>query len=196
VGADHGRVCPVEIAGGLDNFWRKWLQDPFKMLKSHVREGMTALDLGCGPGFFTIPMAQLVGKTGHVIAADLQDGMLEKVRRKITGTDFEKRITLHRCDVNRIGVSGPVDFVLLFYMVHEVPDKAGFFNEIESILDPNGYALIVEPPIHVSPSAFERTLAAARAAGLTDLRGPRVFLSKSAILLKGKQSAASGKPRC
>jgi ubiquinone/menaquinone biosynthesis C-methylase UbiE len=158
---------------------------------------MTVLDVGCGPGFFTIPMAQLVGKTGRVIAADLQNGMLEKVRKKVTGTEFEGRITLHRCDVERIGVSVPVDFVLLFYMVHEVPDKAGFFNEIAHILQPAGQALVVEPPLHVSHSAFERTLVSARAAGLTVLRGPKVFLSKTALLLKAQQDAAAtaGEPR-
>lgn len=92
--AEYKRVCPVERAGGLDNIWRRWLQDPCRILASHVREGMTVLDVGCGPGFFTIPMAQLVGGTGRVIAADLQDGMLEKVRRKVTGTEFMCRTRL------------------------------------------------------------------------------------------------------
>ncbi len=182
---DHERVCPVERAGSLDNIWRKWLQDPYKILTSHVREGMTVLDVGCGPGFFTIPMARLVGETGRVIAADLQDGMLEAVRKKISGTELEGRLTLHRCGVDRIGVPGPVDFVLLFYMVHEVPDKAGLFGEIAQMLRPAGRALIVEPPLHVSRAAFDRTLVSARAAGLTALRGPKVFLSKTALLVKG-----------
>ena len=191
MGAEHERVCPVERAGGLDNTWRRWLQDPYKILMPYIREGMTVLDVGCGPGFFTIQMAKLVGKTGRVIAADLQDGMLEKVRRKVTGTEFEGRVTLHRCDVDRIGISGPVDFVLLFYMVHEVPDKAGLFSEIAHMLQPTGQALIVEPPLHVLHSSFEHTLVTARAAGLTALRGPKVFLSKTALLLKGQEAAAA-----
>ena len=44
---------------------------------------MTALDVGCGPGFFTLDMARLVGESGQVIAADLQEGMLQIVRDKI-----------------------------------------------------------------------------------------------------------------
>ncbi|MBW2739492.1 MAG: class I SAM-dependent methyltransferase, partial [Deltaproteobacteria bacterium] len=113
-------VCPVEIAGHLDSGIRRWLQNPEKILRPYIEEGMTVLDMGCGPGFFSIDMAQMVGKSGRVIAADLQEGMLQKVRDKIKGTEFEKRITLHQCEKNKIGVSEYVDFVLLFYMVHEI----------------------------------------------------------------------------
>jgi ubiquinone/menaquinone biosynthesis C-methylase UbiE len=181
-----GQVCPVEMAGGLDNLWRRWLQNPFRILAPFVREGMTALDVGCGPGFFTIPMAQLVGSTGRVIAADVQDGMLRLLKEKIEGTEVETRITLHKCDADGIGVSDPVDFVLLFYMAHEIPNQEPFFREIAGILRPTGQALLVEPPFHVSASAFARTLACARAAGLTDSRGPKMFLSKTALLSKGR----------
>jgi len=47
----HNRVCPVERAGVLDHRIRRWLQDPQKILRPYVEEGMTVLDIGCGPGF-------------------------------------------------------------------------------------------------------------------------------------------------
>ena len=47
------RVCPVERAGGLYNKIRRWLQNPQKILRPYIEEGMTVLDLGCGPGFFS-----------------------------------------------------------------------------------------------------------------------------------------------
>lgn len=56
---DRDRVCPVEIAGSPDNDLRRLLQNPLKILSPYVKEGMTAVDVGCGPGFFTIPMAHL-----------------------------------------------------------------------------------------------------------------------------------------
>lgn len=181
----NNRVCPVERAGGLDNRIRRWFQNPQKILRPYIEEGMTVLDLGCGPGFFTIDMAHMVGKSGRVIASDLQEGMLQKVRDKIKGTELEKRITLHKCEEKKIGVSGHVDFVLLFYMVHEVPNKEELFSEIGTILQLNGQVLIVEPPFHVSKSAFEKTITIARDVGFTDADGPNMLFQKTVILKKG-----------
>lgn len=143
------------------------------------------MDLGCGPGFFSIDMAQIVGRSGRVIASDLQEGMLKKLSEKINGTELEDRITLHKCEENKIGVSENVDFVLAFYMVHEVPNQEEFFIEIETILKPNGRVLIVEPPFHVSKTAFEEAVRKARDAGFTDVERPKVFLSKAVIFKKG-----------
>ena len=57
-------TCPVEMAGSLDFRLRRQFQNPQKILAPYIREGMTALDMGCGPGFFSIDMAQMVGKSG------------------------------------------------------------------------------------------------------------------------------------
>jgi ubiquinone/menaquinone biosynthesis C-methylase UbiE len=145
---------------------------------------MTVLDVGCGPGLFAIEMAQMVGKSGRVIAVDLQEGMLEKLRNKIQGTELAERITLHRCKEDRIGVSDNVDFALAFYMVHEVPNQQEFFEEVRSILKPGGLLLIGEPPFHVSKGAFEKTVSKARNVGFRPVGRPRIFLSKAVLLRK------------
>jgi ubiquinone/menaquinone biosynthesis C-methylase UbiE len=143
---------------------------------------MRVLDLGCGPGFFTIDIAEMVGKSGRVIAADLQEGMLHKLRNKIQGTELEERITLHKSDGSKINLSEKVDFVLCFYVVHELPNQKEFFQELKSILKPEGQALIVEPPFRVSKRAFEETIRRARDAGFALAEGPKIFLSKTVIL--------------
>jgi ubiquinone/menaquinone biosynthesis C-methylase UbiE len=181
------RVCPVERAGGLDSRIRRWIQNPQKILGAYIEEGMTVLDVGCGPGFFSIEMAKMVGETGRVIAADLQDGMLEKLRDKIKGTELEGRIGLHKCEEDKTGVCENVDFILLFYVAHEVPNIEEFFNEMLTILKPNGQILIVEPPFRVSKTEFEDTIRVARDAGLTEVERPKVFFSKTAILKKSQQ---------
>jgi ubiquinone/menaquinone biosynthesis C-methylase UbiE len=145
---------------------------------------MTVLDVGCGPGFFVIDMAEMVGETGRVIACDLQEGMLDIVREKITGTALEQRIRLHKCAEDKIGWTGEVDFILLFYMVHEVPNMDDLFAEIARILKPGGLVLIVEPPFHVSKADFAAMIGRAQQAGFTDAKGPKVLLSKSVILKK------------
>jgi ubiquinone/menaquinone biosynthesis C-methylase UbiE len=129
-------------------------------------------------------MAQMVGKSGRVIASDLQEGMLRKVRDKISGTELEERITLHKCEENRIGVSEKVDFVLAFYVIHEVPNQVELFKEIGSILNQNGKVLVAEPPFHVSKLAFEETVKKAAVAGFTPVERPKVILSKAVIMEK------------
>lgn len=156
------------------------------MLKPYIEAGMTILDLGCGPGFFSIDMAQMTGSSGRVIAADLQEGMLQKVRDKIKGTELEERVTLHKCEDDKIGVSEEVDFVLLFYMVHEVPNIEALFSEIAVILKPSGQVLVVEPPFHVSKKAFDETLNKAHNAGLTVVKRPKMFPNKAVVLKKGR----------
>ena len=184
----RNRVCPVGRAGILDNRIRRWLQNPRKILQPYIEEGMTVLDVGCGPGFFSIDIAQMVGKAGRVIASDLQEGMLQKLRDKIEGTELERRIALHKCEENKIGVSENVDFALSFYVVHGVPNQKEFFMEIGSILKPNGKVLIVEPPFRVSKTGFEETIRKARDAGLMVVERPKVFFSRTAILKMANQA--------
>jgi ubiquinone/menaquinone biosynthesis C-methylase UbiE len=179
------RVCPVERAGSLDNKIRRWVQNPQKILGPYIEEGMTVLDIGCGPGFFSVAMAHLVGRSGRVIAVDLQEGMLQKLRDKIQGTELEERIILRKTEENGTGLSEKVDFILAFYVVHELPDQMHFLEEMLSLLKPKGQLLIVEPPVHVSKKAFEETMRKAGGVGFTREDGPNVFLSKAAILKKG-----------
>ena len=176
-----GLVCPVSFAGALDGRIRRWLQSPHRLLEPYVREGMTALDFGCGPGFFTLELARLVGSSGRVIAGDLQPGMLERTRAKAQGTALEPRITLHQCQANAIGLSTPVDFALAFYVLHELPEPAVFLTEMRGLLAARGRLFIVEPPFHVSRAAFEATLRVAHQAGLRLVARPRIRFNKAAL---------------
>lgn len=178
-------VCPVSLAGHLDSRIRRWFQDPRRLLEPYVREGMTAVDLGCGPGFFTLDLAQLVGPSGRVIAVDLQPGMLERVRLKTQGTELASRLTLHPCQPNRIGLSEPFDFVLAFYVLHELPDAAASLGELRPLFRRGGQLLVVEPPLHVSRAAFEKTLRVATGVGYRVVSRPRFRFNKAALLEAG-----------
>ncbi len=184
---ERTRVCPVELADSLDSRLRRLIQNPYKILEPFVSEGMKVLDAGCGPGYFSIEAARLAGSTGKVIAADLQEGMLEKLRAKIKGTGLESRITIVKCDKNKINVTEKVDFILTFYVVHEVPDKISFFKQLYDVLSDEGKYLLVEPKLfHVSKKDFELTLKTARENGFEPHEGPKLLASWSAVLKKKK----------
>jgi len=180
------RVCPVEHAGVLSFALRKWLHNPKRILRPHVRAGMAVLDLGCGPGFFTLEMARLIGKTGKVVAADLQAGMLEKARKKIAAAAADDRradaVTFHLCRADAIGLADKFDFILIFYMLHEVPDQAIFLAEICSLLKPGGKALLAEPTFHVGRDDFQKSIAIMKQVGLEVETGPRILFSRTVIL--------------
>jgi len=179
---DKNRVCPVELAGSLDSKFRRWLQNPYKILAPYVKEGMKVIDIGCGPGFFSIEMAKIVGQKGKVIAADLQEGMLWKIQDKINGTELEKIIQLHKTDKDRINVNEKVDFALAFYMVHEVPNKESLFIEIKNLLVEKGKLLVVEPHFHVSKKAFESTMNFAKSIGFGVIQGFKLSIGRYAVL--------------
>lgn len=180
---NKSKVCSVEKSGLLDHKIRRIIQNPQKILKPYIKEGMTVLDIGCGVGFFTIEIAKMTGSSGKVFAADLQEGMLQILRNKIKGTPLEKIVVLHKCGENKIGLNDTVDFVLAFYFVHEVPDKNVLFKEIYSILKPGGKMFIVEPPFHVSKSEYNNMLNIIENAGFKIISMPKLFLNR-AILIK------------
>ena len=178
----HLYVCPAKFAGSLDNPVRNLVHKPLRILEAYVSKGMTVLDLGCGPGFFTIEMAKLVGEAGKVIAADLQQDMLDKVAAKINGTDLKQRIELHKCQVDTIGISQKVDFVLAFWMIHEVPDQHGLFEELKSVMNPGCRIMIIEPKIHVTEKSFRNMIGLSDLAGLEIIERPKIWLSRSVLL--------------
>lgn len=177
------RVCPVELSNSLDSKIRSWLQNPKKILNPFISKGMKVLDVGCGPGFFSIELAKMVGETGKVFSVDLQEGMLQKLRNKIKGTPLEEIITTIKCETDEIIVEEKVDFILAFYMVHEVPNKKLLFETLKNILNDDGEILIVEPKFfHVSKKEFNLTIEKAEQIGLRSTQGPKLPFSFSAIL--------------
>ena len=174
-------VCPVELAGSLDNPLRRLFQNPRKILHPYIRPGMTVLDLGCGPGFFSIEIARLLAGKGKLIAADLQQGMLDRVRKKIRGTELDLIIETHRCEADRIGVTEKVDFALAFYVVHEIPDHDALFRELKTILKPEGRLLVIEPKFHVTGKAFDAMEARLAGAGFSVIDRPGLAMSRALL---------------
>jgi ubiquinone/menaquinone biosynthesis C-methylase UbiE len=185
---NHG-LCPWWLGYFLASPLRKWLQNPKEILAPYVREGMTALDIGPGMGYFTLPLAEMVGDGGRVIAVDLQEKMLGSLRRRAGRTGLTGRIETRLCSrasLNIDDLTERIDFALTFAVLHEMPDVAGALQEIGRTLKPDGTLLIAEPTGHVSEVAFQTTIAAAEAGGLTLIGRPAIRRSRTAVMTKNR----------
>jgi 2-polyprenyl-3-methyl-5-hydroxy-6-metoxy-1,4-benzoquinol methylase len=177
----HQHVCPWWCCYTFDNFLRKLFHDPEKILRPYVVEGNMVLDIGPGMGYFSIPLARMVGEEGKVIAADVQSKMLKILQKRARKAGVEHNIVPHLSKGDSLELNMQFDFILAFWMVHEVPDQLVFLKEIKSLLKPSGKFLLSEPILHVNRTMFEETIEKAGSIDLVLKEKPKISLSRSAL---------------
>jgi ubiquinone/menaquinone biosynthesis C-methylase UbiE len=179
---DH--VCPWWLCFTFDNIFRRMIHDPVKILRPYIKAGDRILDIGPGMGYFTIPMAKMVGAGGHVTAIDLQEKMLAAIKKRAQRAQVEERIALQVCSPDSLGIKEKADFILAFWMVHEVPDKPRFLSELYAVLKDKGTFLLAEPNIHTTKKYFAELVETALQAGFRVAAQPEIFLSRAVLLSK------------
>jgi cyclopropane fatty-acyl-phospholipid synthase-like methyltransferase len=145
---------------------------------------MTVADIGCGKGYFSVAMAGMVGRDGKVLSIDVQEKMLEFLRRRAVRAGVADRITTVLAASDDIKVTGPVDFVLAFWMVHEVKDIPRFFEQVAAVLKPGAKMLYTEPWMHVTLKRFEEIVGHAQKAGFSPADGLKVGMSRAVVLVR------------
>jgi ubiquinone/menaquinone biosynthesis C-methylase UbiE len=175
----RSKVHPEKKSKKIKRLLIKLLYNPKRILRRYVKKDMTVLDIGCGPGLFSFEMAKIGAR---VIAADLQQEMLDKLRNKIEGLSVEKNIKLVKCEEKSINVSEKVDFALAFYVIHEVSDQKKILGQIKNALNPEGKFLLTEPLLEVSANDFEKILELAEEQGFKIIENPKVSMSRTALL--------------
>jgi ubiquinone/menaquinone biosynthesis C-methylase UbiE len=123
---------------------KKW-QNPTTIVKySGVHEGMAVADLGCGPGFFTVPMASAVAETGVVYAVDSDPLMLEHLRAAVRRSGVHN-VEIIQADIKETGIaSRKVDVAFFANVFHDISDKGAFLNEVKRICKRTGRAVDVD----------------------------------------------------
>ena len=177
-------VCPWWLAYTFDHRLRTWVHNPKKLFGRYVYPGMTVVDIGCGLGFNALGLAGLVGQTGRVIALDIQQKMLDGVMRRAKKQGLENRIQPHLADGEVFGLNVEAQFILAFYMVHEVPDGPGFMGQVRDNLGKEGRFMMIEPPFHVTAKAFEKSIRIAEESGLILDERPEVRFGRAAVFRK------------
>jgi ubiquinone/menaquinone biosynthesis C-methylase UbiE len=122
-----------------------------------IQSGSTVADIGAGSGYFTLRMARLVGPTGKVYANDIQQGMLDIIRKRLT----EERITnvtlvLGETADPKLPPSS-IDMALMVDVYHEVQEPQAMLRRIREALKPDGRLVLLEyrkddPTIPIIPS--------------------------------------------
>lgn len=115
---------------------------PEELLRaSGVYEGMVFADIGCGPGYFTLPAASLVGPSGKVYAVDLQEEMLAELKKR----GLPPNVLPVRSEENSVPIEeAGVDFTLLAYVLHEARDRHPFLEEVRRITRKGGRVLVLD----------------------------------------------------
>lgn len=183
------RVCPVWIGYLLACPLRRLIQNPGKLLRPCVRGGMTVLEIGPGMGFFSLPMARMVGPGGKVVCVDLQPKMLEGLRRRAQKAGLADRIETRPCSEDSLSITdlaGQVDFALALAVVHEVPDPKGLFSQIHQVLKPGASCLVAEPKGHVSAEDFRCMVSMAHTHGFDVVDRPQIRGSLAIVLRRGQ----------
>ena len=178
-------VCPVWVGYLLANPVRAVFQNPEKILAPHVAPGMRVLDVGCAMGFFSLPLARLVGPGGRVICVDLQQTMLDSLERRARRAGLLDRIEIRRCDADSLRIPDlheQIHFALLFAVAHEVVNPARLFTEVRGALRPGGRIVFAEPKGHIPRNAFDESVNVAERSGLRKIDGLRIPWSHAALL--------------
>ncbi len=126
---------------------RKQWHNPETILnEAGITRGMIIADLGSGPGFFTIPMAQMTGEKGLVYAVDSNKSMLDGLKENIAKSEVNPNIIkMVNSDVCHTGIpEESVDLVLFANVLHEVKDREAFLQEVRRIAKPTAYIVDVD----------------------------------------------------
>ena len=163
-----------------DNPFLPIFRNPYKLLKAAgLKSGQKVVEVGCGPGFFTIPAAKIVANEGLIYAVDIHPLAIERVKQKIEreGIENVKPVLANASNTGLPDQS--VDLAFPFGLRYIAGGLEGVISEMHRILKP-GAGLSFEK----TRGSQERLIEEVESGGFTySERQARIFL-----FTKGKDS--------
>ena len=178
----HALPCPSWLG------WMVELDNPFtkinraRLIVEHLEldPTMKVLDAGCGPGRLTLPLAEAVGPRGEVLAMDIQDGMLARVREKVEAAELRNVQYLQAGLGEGRLPQAHFDRAVLVTVLGEIPDQVAALKELHSALKPGGILSITEV---IFDPHFQRRETVLRAAQAFTFREKNFFGRRLAYTL-------------
>ncbi len=138
---------------------RRWMPPEQALAGLELGSGQVLADIGCGPGYFTVPAARMVGAAGRVYAIDISLDMLMRIGQQKFNEGLSQVETVLSKETNIPLADGVADAVLLSNVLHEAEDPAALLAEALRLTRPGGRLLVVDwrkEPTPMGPPVEER----------------------------------------
>jgi ubiquinone/menaquinone biosynthesis C-methylase UbiE len=135
--------CPASLSWIVNNPIRRWYMRPV-LDRVGIRPGEKVLELGPGPGAFTIEAARLTEPGGRLLAVDIQPKMIAAVERKVRESKLTN-VETHVADGFHLPVDdGSIDRAFLITVLPEIPDRKRALHELQRVLKAGGVLSLTE----------------------------------------------------
>jgi ubiquinone/menaquinone biosynthesis C-methylase UbiE len=138
-GHHHSKFAFWVISVMHDNPLLPYFRDPYRLLRAAgLKQGQKVLEVGCGPGYFTIPAANIVGDGGLVYAVDVHPLAIERVKEKL-GEALMRTVKPMLANAADTGLpDGSIDLAFLFGLGYIAGGLESLLRELHRILKPGG----------------------------------------------------------
>ena len=141
----HNLPCPVWLRWlvELDNPWARNSSSSI-IAQLELQPGMKVLDVGCGPGRVSVPIANRVGPDGEVVGIDIQMGMLRRAEERARKANVRNVRFLQVAAGEAKLEKNVYDRELLVTVLGEIPDRGAALKDIFDALRPGGFLSVTE----------------------------------------------------
>src|SRR5919205_1426758 len=144
VALDRPRACPAACSWVLERPRRIRKEVPRMLDRIGLRPGERVLEVGCGPGVYTVQAAPRLKPDGQLIALDLQQEMVDRASERVRETGIDN-VEFYVADAHHLPLEdASVDRAFLVGVLPEVPDPQAALAELHRVLRPRGILSISE----------------------------------------------------
>lgn len=135
----HRNIFPASQARALLNPLRRWIMPVGATLERvDIRPGQTVLEVGPGPGYYSIEASRMLGPKGRLVCLDIQRGMLDVLAGRLAGAGADNAGLVVADAMHLPLAAASVDRAFLVTVLGEVPDPDAALAELRRVLRPGG----------------------------------------------------------